>query len=1649
MPPTSNSCSKIQFFLIFLLSAVSISLNAPSASAQTGYDPAFGVGIMPLQSYSGADVGSVNLLTGQLTVRVPLASLPQRGGKLSANWWIAYDSMVGAHWCAPYNGGCGWSDGSGGYAAFYGTVVIMNNIRAPQLSVTITNCGTGTNCVSATNPTLVDQEGRSHPAGWLSGDNVSGVFRTLDGSGYLANWVNGVSSTVIDRAGISYYCNTHTAAPCVATDPNGNQLTYTTYPNPFTDTVGRQVTVSAVSGTTSGIALTLPGPNGGTSQFQSLSATGGNQVSSITLPNNSAYSFQYTTVTLPLEFRQTTAQTMTVLQKITLPTGGSVSYGYAPNGVYTPCAGYISAQVTSRTIDANDGTGPHTWTYSYSPYYSSPSVTTETDPLGNKTIHTFSNPCFPYESTTQYQDNAGHILKTVQYAYSSVPGLMANVFYDVTKTSETTTWANGQTQQVSYTYDKNHGLTFNAATGWYEQQGGLQFIPTPLGYTSNPFSATETDFGSSTAGPPLRTTIIAYQAFSGLNSTQYKTNNFLDLPYTNQVQDGSGTQRSLTQYNYDETARSTSGLTTSNNWTSAPPTGNYRGNVTSVLRWLSSGSLTCPNGTSGGSGSNIISKMTYFDSGMLNTSAEPCGGTTTYNYSLSYVAAYPTTVTNALNQTTTNTYDLNIGRITNTKDPNDIATGGPGSSYSYDSMWRIASISYPDGSSVQISRHETSVPFSETTTRPVISSSTSVSTTIFDGFYRVSQTQLTSDPDGPTFTDTVYDALGRVYSTSNPYRSKSESTYGVTSYTYDPLGRTCVVAPPDGTALPSGSACPATSPSNDVFTTYSGSATTTSDQAGKSRKSASDGLSRLTDVWEDPAGLNYHTVYTYDALGNLLTVVQNGSRNRSFVYDSLARLTSATNPESGTASYTYDPNGNLTSKTSPAPNQTGTTTVTLSYCYDALNRLTSKAYTLQSCPMGSPIATYFYDQASYNGLTIANGIGRRTGMSDQAGAEAWSYDITPGVGWKTTDRRITNGIAETSIVQSNLAGSMASFTYPSGRTITYSYSTAGRPISAIDLANSVDWVLNAHYTPFGSLASLQNSNGQPPLITTHLYNARLQPCRISVSSTPPSTCTSTPSNPALDLWYTYGSTNNGNVNSIANGNDTYLTQNFTYDSLNRIATAHTNATYATRPSECWAETYGYDAWGNLTTLGVNNTTQSAYVGCPNETGLATTATSKNQLAFLTYDAAGNVMFNPSVFGGNYTYDAENHLIKCVYGSTTATYTYDGDGKRVTSSMGKMFWYGNGSDATTVTDLSGNNPDEYIFFNGTRHGWRASNGGARFIHTDHLGTVRDITYGNGVGKWDYYEYYPFGNVVPIAWNPPNDPYNVYKFTGKERDSESGLDNFGARYNSSSLGRFMSPDPDNAGADSESPQSWNGYSYVSNNPLNRTDPGGLGPDTDPCNGKPPENCIVVIGGPASVPPLVFFTWVTRWPDVGAAANRANDYLNAAWKAWTTTRPDPTCLAASTLAGAAFGATKGPVVGGVLGLAGGPAAEFTVSGGAGLGALVGGTIGGIGGYAFGQVACRTGSGGGGGGGGNNSPAGSTQRMTNAQAKEAASRLGYNQEVKDPGFNSHGNKVFTNGENFITADRDMHSGGVWKMFDSAGNRLGTYDANLVRIGD
>jgi RHS repeat-associated protein len=88
--------------------------------------------------------------------------------------------------------------------------------------------------------------------------------------------------------------------------------------------------------------------------------------------------------------------------------------------------------------------------------------------------------------------------------------------------------------------------------------------------------------------------------------------------------------------------------------------------------------------------------------------------------------------------------------------------------------------------------------------------------------------------------------------------------------------------------------------------------------------------------------------------------------------------------------------------------------------------------------------------------------------------------------------------------------------------------------------------------------------------------------------------------------------------------------------------------------------------------------------------------------------------------------------------------------------------------------------------------------------------------------------PFGdqmNCVATGMATADDA-TEHHFTGKERDAESGLDYFGARYYSSSMGRMMSPDPAGVRAVKlANPQTWNWYAYVQNNPLRFTDPTGM--------------------------------------------------------------------------------------------------------------------------------------------------------------------------------------------------------------------------------
>jgi RHS repeat-associated protein len=264
--------------------------------------------------------------------------------------------------------------------------------------------------------------------------------------------------------------------------------------------------------------------------------------------------------------------------------------------------------------------------------------------------------------------------------------------------------------------------------------------------------------------------------------------------------------------------------------------------------------------------------------------------------------------------------------------------------------------------------------------------------------------------------------------------------------------------------------------------------------------------------------------------------------------------------------------------------------------------------------------------------------------------------------------------------------------------------------------------------------------------------------------------------------------------------------------VNRLGSA--TETNVDGTSTYWLRGFQYDQYGNMWT--------SVNGGVPTWSMMPTSNVfnSANQIAGGSYDGAGN-----QTAIGPYTlqYDAENRLIQASQptsaGGGQVQYGYDAEGKRITKS------FLSGPSTVYVYDVFGSLAAEYSSAPLTT----APVCGTCYLSTDHLGSTRLVTGENG-SVMARHDYLPFGEEIPSGYANRGadwaaDDSVKQKFTGQERDSETGNDFFNARYFNGALGRFLSPDPGNAGADLMNPQSWNGYAYVQDNPLNRTDPSGF--------------------------------------------------------------------------------------------------------------------------------------------------------------------------------------------------------------------------------
>ena len=219
----------------------------------------------------------------------------------------------------------------------------------------------------------------------------------------------------------------------------------------------------------------------------------------------------------------------------------------------------------------------------------------------------------------------------------------------------------------------------------------------------------------------------------------------------------------------------------------------------------------------------------------------------------------------------------------------------------------------------------------------------------------------------------------------------------------------------------------------------------------------------------------------------------------------------------------------------------------------------------------------------------------------------------------------------------------------------------------------------------------------------------------------------------------------------------------------------------------------------------------------------TASTNRIQTAGYVYDAAGN-MTNDGL-GHTYTYDGDGRITQMNSGAASYTYLPNGQRLRKDISGGPSTEYLYfGDEIVAELNPSTGGWTNYVFFNSERVARHDPGGGVFYYFSDHLKTAAVVTDAAGNIK-DESDYYPWGGELQFA----NFNDNHYKFTGKERDSETGLDYFGARYYSNILGRFISADwseiPEPVPyADLGDPQSLNLYSYVRNIPTTNADPDG---------------------------------------------------------------------------------------------------------------------------------------------------------------------------------------------------------------------------------
>lgn len=537
-----------------------------------------------------------------------------------------------------------------------------------------------------------------------------------------------------------------------------------------------------------------------------------------------------------------------------------------------------------------------------------------------------------------------------------------------------------------------------------------------------------------------------------------------------------------------------------------------------------------------------------------------------------------------------------------------------------------------------------------------------------------------------------------------------------------------------------------------------------------------DALNRLTMIREvalqDGCGEYLDTLIGYDVRDHVTSVTDaRGLVVLERTFDDFGDCLMSASPDTGTVHRTCDSAGNLKTETDAL-------NTTITYVYDAQNRLTGKHF-----PNSVDDVMFTYDQGPF-------GKGRLTGLRDASGTHTYTYDISGNI---IRDDFTFEGATYTTAYRYNSANQLVGMTRPNGLSVDYALDATGRTtdvtLSTGGASSSV--VSDIEYLPFGEIKSFQYGNG--------IERDKLFDRDYRLSSLQDGTL----------LHMSYRLNNEGNIDAVTDHVQASNSQAFGFHSVLGLEQAQ---------GEYGTIEYGYDQTGNrLTRTGAASADTYHYDA------------QSNRLLSISGSALQNFSYYDNgclaAFPGHFLiYTADNRIQSCYRFQNTpvAHYLYNGWGQRVA----KTTCYGGYSHTLFFYDIAGHLIAEknlvdgsmvnYIYLNDQRLAMKmgTSSGRLYFYHNDHLGTPLKMTDQAGAVVWRA-NYDPFGKATITTATVTNN----FRFPGQYYDRETGLHYNYHRYYDPETGRYLKPDPIGLAG------GINPYLYVQNNPVNFVDPEGL--------------------------------------------------------------------------------------------------------------------------------------------------------------------------------------------------------------------------------